>query len=440
MFASRREAARDACTLRCCLPQGARGHLAEVLRYPGGDAIQSSDGRSKTLTGRLRSAHVIAGLDPVHGGPAYSVPRLCEALAAAGAETMLLSVAEKESSQCDGYHTGYRDCRFAWDYTRIPILRRLRSSQGLSRALHDAALSADVIHNHGLWLMPNIGAGEAAASGPTPLVVSPRGMLAPAALAFSRWKKRAFWALLQGPVIRGAACIHATSEQEYEEIRGFGLANPVAIIPNGIDLPVVTAPPSAGPAVERIVLTLGRIHPKKGLDRLVHAWSRVEAGHPGWRLKIIGPPELGHDNELRALAVSLRLKRISIEGPIYGEAKTTAYRDADVFALPTLNENFGLTVAEALAAGTPVISTKGAPWSGLGREGCGWWIDHGIEPLAAALAHAMALPREALKAMGDKGREWMARDFSWDCVARDMLGVYLWLARGAEPPPTIRFL
>src|SRR5260370_26383400 len=91
MFASRREAARDACTMRCCLLQGARGHLAEVLRYPGGDAIQSSDGRSKTLTGRLRSAHVIAGLDPVHGGPAYSVPRLCEALAAAGAETMLLS-------------------------------------------------------------------------------------------------------------------------------------------------------------------------------------------------------------------------------------------------------------------------------------------------------------------------------------------------------------
>ena len=77
--------------------------------------------------------------------------------------------------------------------------------------------------------------------------------------------------------------------------------------------------------------------------------------------------------------------------------------------LPTLNENFGLTVAEALAAGTPAISTKGASWSGLEREGCGWWIDHGVEPLAAALAHAMALPREALKAMGDKGREWMVR-------------------------------
>jgi glycosyltransferase involved in cell wall biosynthesis len=389
--------------------------------------------------GAVRALHVIAGLDPSHGGPSYSVPRLCQALAAAGAETMLLSVADAERDQRESYHQGYRDCRFAWDYARIPILNRLRISRPLSSALHDAVLTADVIHNHGLWLMPNITAGAAAGSGPTPLVVSPRGMLAPAALAFSRWKKRAFWALLQGPVIRDAACIHVTSEQEYEEIRDFGLANPVAIIPNGIDLPEVATPQSAEPAVERVVLSLGRIHPKKGLARLVHAWSKVEARYPGWRLRIAGPPELGHDNELRKLAASLGLTRISIEGPIYGEAKTVAYEYADVFALPTLNENFGLTVAEALAAGTPVISTKGAPWSRLEREGCGWWIEHGIEPLAAALAHAMALPREALKAMGDKGREWMARDFSWDCACRNMLGVYLWLARRSEPPPAIRF-
>jgi glycosyltransferase involved in cell wall biosynthesis len=296
-----------------------------------------------------------------------------------------------------------------------------------------------LIHNHGLWLMPNVRSGTAAAGGRTPLVISPRGMLAPAALAFSRVRKRAFWALLQGPAVRGASCIHATSEQEYEEIRSFGLANPVAIIANGVDFPELPPEPTGVPATERVVLSLGRIHPKKGLARLVHAWSKVEAACPGWRLKIVGPSEAGHYDELRALAMAFGLTRVSVEGPIYGDAKTTAYREADVFVLPTLNENFGLTIAEALAAGTPAISTKGAPWGGLESEGCGWWIDHGVEPLAAALAQAMALPREALKAMGDKGREWMVRDFSWDRVAHDMLDVYLWLARGAPPPPTIRF-
>jgi glycosyltransferase involved in cell wall biosynthesis len=139
------------------------------------------------------------------------------------------------------------------------------------------------------------------------------------------------------------------------------------------------------------------------------------------------------------LAMALGLTRVYVEGPIYGDAKTTAYEDADVFVLSTLNENFGLTVAEALAAGTPVISTKGAPWSGLENEGCGWWIDHGVEPLAAAMARAMVLPREVLKAMGKNGREWMARDFSWDRVAHDMLDVYLWLAGSVDPPGSVRF-
>src|SRR5262249_27137828 len=93
-----------------------------------------------------------------------------------------------------------------------------------------------------------------------------------------------------------------------------------------------------------------------------------------------------------------------------------------------------VTVAESLAAGTPVISTKGAPWAGLEAERCGWWIDHGIEPLAAALRGAMVLPREELRGMGRRGRAWVARDFGWDAIAGKMAAVYAWLARAADPP------
>ena len=179
--------------------------------------------------------HVIGGLGRAHGGPSYTVPRLCQALATVGAEAQLLYVAGADGG--DITLDGDRGGCFPRDWTRVPVVRDLRCSSSLARALHELAPKADVIHDHGLWLMPNVDAGRAALLAGKPFIVAPRGMLAPAALAFSRLKKRAVWVLLQGKVVRRAACIHATSEQEHDEIRAFGLNNPVAIIPNGIDLP-----------------------------------------------------------------------------------------------------------------------------------------------------------------------------------------------------------
>jgi glycosyltransferase involved in cell wall biosynthesis len=387
----------------------------------------------------IRAVHVIAGLDAVHGGPSYTVPRLCRALAASGAEIDLLSVAAQNSAACEAAIDGYRHRCSTWNYATLPILRDMRYSSGFARALRAAAPNADLLHNHGLWLMPNVQAGRESARSQKPLIVAPRGMLAPAALAFSRRKKRVFWRLFQGAAVRRAACIHATSEQEFEEIRTFGLLNPVAVIPNGIDLPALPDFPVMAAEGDRSIVSLGRIHPIKGLERLMAAWARVEKTHPNWRLRVIGPSDSGYAAKLQDLARSLGIGRLSIEGPVYGDAKHAVLRAADLFVLPSLNESFAVTVGEALAAGTPVIVSKGVPWRGLETEGCGWWINHGIEPLAEALTKAMAMPPEALSAIGAKGRAWIARDFSWERIARDMLGVYRWLARGAEPPPTVRF-
>jgi glycosyltransferase involved in cell wall biosynthesis len=287
--------------------------------------------------------------------------------------------------------------------------------------------------------MPNVQVGWAARRGRKPLIMSPRGMLSQAALSFSRRKKQVIWSLLQGSIMRHAACLHATSEAEYIEIRAAGLSNPVAIIPNGIDIPTCRAERRADIGRIRTVLYLGRIHPKKGLDRLVDAWSQIESKVPAWRLQILGPAESGYDAELRAQVARLGLTSVSIDDAIYGDAKLSAYRRADLFVLPTLNENFGLTVAEALAAETPVIATMGAPWSGLKSEGCGWWIDHGADLLASTLARAMDTNADELRAMGQRGRAWMERDFSWRRVAEDMLDVYRWLASGAEAPALVRF-
>ena len=365
------------------------------------------------------------------------MPQLCKALAAADIETTLLSVQAEKNVGSESWKEGSGDRRLPRKYARTPVLRRLCISSGLWYALR--ASSANVIHDHGLWLMPNVQAGWAATHAGTPLIVGPRGMLNPTALQFSRLKKRVFWKLIQGPALQRAACFHATSEQEYQDIREFGISQPVAIIPNGIELPDIQRQHHVSDAVDRVVLSLGRIHPIKGLDGLVRAWAQVEARHPGWRLRIVGPDERNHAEELRALVKHEGLSRVSIEPPIYGDEKRDAYINADLFVLSTLNDNFAVTVAEALAAGIPVIATKGAPWNRLDGMDCGWWIDHGVEPLAVALATAMVMPRKKLLAMGAKGRAWMQEDFSWVGVARDMLAVYRWLLGEGEPPATVRF-
>jgi glycosyltransferase involved in cell wall biosynthesis len=376
---------------------------------------------------KLRVIHTIASTEQEASGPSYSVPRLATEQARFGHHVELITTGAGGVERIDGY----RHSRFPQDLARVPVVRSMVLSSATQAALREAARRADIIHNHGLWLMPNVYCAQAAKAAGLPLVMAPRGMLGPGALQFSRWKKRLFWLLLQRRAAESVACWHATSEKEYEDIRGFGLRQPVAIVENGIDLP---PPPEHAESPEKRVLYLGRVHPKKGIENLVAAWSKLEPQFPEWSLDIAGPDEGGHGATLRAQARKFQCRRIGFLGPVLGEEKFALYRRAGLFVLPTRDENFGMTVAEALSVGTPVICTKGAPWSGLGENGCGWWIDHGVEPLAEALRIAMSLPPERRQEMGAGGREWMGRDFSWSSIARRMAELYGWLAGAGDRP------
>jgi len=372
----------------------------------------------------IKSIHVVPRINAEASGISYCVPKFCDALAGRDEELELhvLAPAPQVSYQTYEIHAHHE-----W-----PFLRRLGISPHMHRALATAAKTAQIMHYHSLWMLPNIYPASAVKGTRCRLITSPHGCLSEYMAKRSRWLKKAVWALGQGSVLRNAACLHATAEIEYHDIRRTGLCAPVAIIPNGIDIPCDDK------RIERTLeprrlLFLSRIHPTKGIDILLRAWARIEGRRPGWELCIVGPDDGTYCSQMQALAKDLHIERVNFSGPAYGYEKSQAYWSADLFVLPTHTENFGLVVAEALAHGVPAIVTKGAPWSGLEEEKCGWWVDRGVEPLTECLQYAMSKSSAELSNMGARGRRWMVREFSWDRVGKMMHETYEWVLGGGPP-------
>jgi glycosyltransferase involved in cell wall biosynthesis len=373
----------------------------------------------------MRITHVVPHIDQEASGPSYSVPRLCQSVADCGNVVELKCLAA--NGPVDGIEVSA--------HRQWPGFGRFAISTDLARSLRAQARNIDIIHNHSLWSMVNVAAGCVVPGHRAKLVTSPRGTLSAWALGRRKYVKQLMWPL-QRRVLSKADLIHATSEAEYRDIRMLGLRAPVVIIPNGIDLP--PAPQAERRSDTRTLLYLGRIHPIKGIDNLLHAWHTLENRHPDWRLVIAGRGEPEHVASVKQLATSLGVGRVEFPGAVYGNAKTTAYHDADLFVLPTHSENFGMVVAEALAHACPAIVTHGAPWPGLETEGCGWWITDDRLALVQTLDTAMATAPERLHEMGMRGRAWMARDYSWQAIGELMSAAYRWLLEGGHPPPHIR--
>jgi glycosyltransferase involved in cell wall biosynthesis len=284
--------------------------------------------------------------------------------------------------------------------------------------------------------MPNVYSAYAVENTHSHLVTSPHGAFDPWAWKNSRWRKRLMWTLLQRRAVERAECLVVTSESERRGIRSLGLRAPIAVIPLGVDVPPLLSA-VVTPSSRRLVF-FGRLHAKKGIDVLLRAWAGVSPRFPDWELHVIGPDDRGYAAEMQVLATTLRVQRVVFRGPIYGEQKWRELAAARLFVLPTHAENFGLAVAEALASGVPAIVTKGAPWEGLERERCGRWIEHGEDALVACLDDCLGRDPEELRAMGQRGRRWIEREFSWSLVSENTVKVYSWLIDGGATPACVR--
>lgn len=373
---------------------------------------------------------VVVTVPSIHNesaGPSYTVPALCQGLARNGASVSLHLLGKVPNERRDYEVASYGSRKF-------PV-RSLWRSPGMLQALKDAAKHSEIIHCNGIWMRPTVYPAIAKRGTKCKLVFCPRGGLSETALKRSKIKK-----FLMGHfggqymALRETNMFHAASMKELQEIRALGYTQPIALVPNGIDVPDIVHKPFV--STSRKIAFFGRIHETKAVDHLVAAWGNVADNFPDWSLEIAGP-DCGAVTMLKKMIAERNIPRVSFVGELHGIDKYRFLASADLYVLPSLTENFGITIAEALACGTPVIASYGCPWERLVEKGCGWWIDIGVDALTAQLETTLKFSPEVLRGMGEKGRQWMASEYLWDGIAKKMLSAYNWLCHGGIKPECV---
>jgi len=297
-------------------------------------------------------------------------------------------------------------------------------------------IDCEVLHANGLWQSVPHKTINFALRNNIPYVISPHGMLEPWSLKQRRFKKQLGLKLFQFKDLQKANCIHATAPMEVQNIRQLGFKNPIAMIPNGVNLKEFSSAIPNKKNKPKKILFLSRIHVKKGIENLIEAWQLIDKElKKDWKIEIVGNGDENYIEALKEKIVSRKLSsQIEINKPVFGDDKIKLFREASLFVLPTFSENFGIVITEALASYTPVITTKGTPWEDLKKTNSGWWIDIGIEPLKLALEDALQTNEAQLTEMGRNGRKLVEDKYSMKSVAKQMLELYEWILLEKDKP------
>lgn len=420
----------------------------------------------------MKILHIVAGLTP-GGGLAESIPLLAlHQLTSKSSNTVSIAVCRCELSRTAQHveRAGVRIIRYA---PSAPY--SLYFSWSMLIHLAQEVRKADMVNIHSQWTFPVWWGVLLSMWYRKKRIMIPRGCFDPIRLSHSAWKKRMVgW--LDRWFLRHADGIVVTSQAEKKWVEDFvnnackkSSLPPLYVIPNGVYHPETQAdvqPILGARPQERTVLSLGRLHPLKGLDLLIEAWAKIKAQNGlvmqgyRWNLVIAGPDEQGTKKQLCArmhhlglcfrnmteaghdeATTSVEEKPVDIRlfDAVHGEDKWKLLRRADVFVLPSQSENFGIVVGEALACNVPVVMTDVGPWKEAashdlvsGEAFCDPWRVQGAlrfteptaESIAMGLMEMMALSDEARACRGQRGCEWVRAAFSWDAIAKQFLDVY----------------
>jgi glycosyltransferase involved in cell wall biosynthesis len=372
----------------------------------------------------MKVLHVLPDLDPRAGGPVTAGLGMARALAEAGVTVRLAATDHGLVDPPPGaLDIRLFPCRFcAW-----------RWAPEFQRWLAREAGWADLVHIHTVWTHPTRAAARASVRAGVPYVLRPAGMLERWSMTQGGWKKRAYAAAVENKTIRQARALHWTSEEERRRSAPFSELAPSIVVPHGVfvpepaDLPPPDALARRFPALQgtRLLLFLGRLHPKKQPDVAIRALAGVRAEFPEAVLALAGPGQAAYVESLRDLARRLGLERsVHFLGLLPGTLVQEALAAAACLVLPSRQENFGIAVAEAMAAGCPVVVSPEVALAGVvSAAGAGWVAPATPEAFSEALRRLLG-DEEGRRAAGARARQVVMERYTWPSVARQLVSAY----------------
>jgi glycosyltransferase involved in cell wall biosynthesis len=259
------------------------------------------------------------------------------------------------------------------------------------------------------------------------------------ALQQKSWRKAPYLALCERHNLASAACLRALTQNEVQDYRRAGIKGSVAIVPNGVTIPANT---SSALLLEKfpdlrsrhIVLYLGRLHRKKGIDLLCRAWSRVSAQFPDAVLLVAGPDSEGTLAHLQSMVADAGIApRVVFAGMLSGPLKWSALAAAEVFVLPSHSEGFSVSVVEAMGMGVPVIITRQCWFPEVAEKSCGWVIEPEVGQIADALAENLRMSPAERAARQANAHTLVDTHYRWEVIGRKMIEVYEWVLGAAKP-------
>ncbi|PYL27986.1 MAG: glycosyl transferase family 1 [Verrucomicrobia bacterium] len=392
---------------------------------------------------RIKIGFLVSSVSREAGGLFQSVRGLAKAVTCASASARVFGVSDEQSA------VDLQD----WQPLSVQTFRPQLPAWGYSNQLVPALLGADldILSTHGLWKYCSVVSQRWHLRTGRPYIVHPEGMLESWALRNAKWKKRIAALLYEDRHLRGAACLRALCEAEAQSIRAYGMRNPICVIPNGVDLPDRGETPKAQPQVfaenRKVLLYLGRLHPKKNVANLIRAWKQILNSHPSsrasWVLAIAGWSQGGYEQKLKHLAgdfdtaAAPELDSVAFLGPRFGMDKNECYRACDAFIMPSLSEGLPITVLEAWANAKPVLMTPECNLPEGFAAGAALQIGTSPGEIAAGLKQVIEMSDDDRRAMGNRGRNLVATTFSWPRIGEQMRSVYEWVLGGGPLPEVI---